>query len=284
MSRVILSYQNRVDEATILSYGLWSPALPLTNIKSRVLSRVARTTTTDETAGIVRFTLPSNRLIGAVAIVNHNFSVYAQWRYRVFSDSTYTTTVYDSGLLDVWASAPAGSIEWEEDNFWSLRLTEEDRKLLTATVILMPTTIERSRYYQIDIIDPTNSDGFLQFGRLFIGKIYQPQINMSLGASVGYESRTLVDESISGAEFFDRRNAPRVARFELALMDANENYQNLDIAKISDTEAEVLFVYDSDDYLALSKKSFMGRLRALSLVEQPYTNYFRTSYEIKELL
>lgn len=284
MGNAIIAYQNRIDESTFGSYGSWESSLPLTNLKNRTLSKVARSTSDANADTKFRFALTKDRIIGTVAIINHNLSTNATWRYRVFSDSGYTTLNYDSGILEVWPTMPVGYFEWEDDGFWDMRTPEEDRDYLSPTTIHVPSTTVINRYYQIEFFDDANPDGYVQIGRVFVGKKYQPTVNMSLGASVGNESRTLIDEAISGAEYFDRRNSYRVARFDLSLLDSSDSLLNADLVKISDTDSEVVFVYDPDDAIGIGRKSFLGRLRTLSAIEQPYTQFYRTAYEIKELL
>ena len=284
MGNAIIAYQNRIDESTFASYGSWEASLPLTNIKNRTLSKVARSTSDANADTKFRFSLTKDRIISTVAIINHNLSTNATWRYRVYSDSGYTTLTYDSGILEVWPTMPVGYFEWEDDGFWNMRTPEEDRDYLSPTTIHVPTALVVNQYYQIEFFDDANPDGYVQLGRVFVGKKYQPTVNMSLGASVGNESRTLIDEAISGAEYFDRRNSYRVARFDLSLLDSSDSILNADLMKISDTDSEVVFVYDPDDAIGIGRKSFLGRLRTLSAIEQPYTQFYRTAYEIKELL
>ena len=284
MANVIIAYQNRIDEATFASYGSWEASLPLTNLKNRTLSKVARSTDDANASTKLRFSLTKDRIVGTVAVINHNLSTTATWRYRVYSDSGYTTLAYDSGTLDVWPTMPVGFFEWEDDGFWFMKTPEEDRELFTATTIHVPTSTITAQYYQVEFFDDSNPDGYVQLGRIFVGKKYQPTVNMSLGASVSYEARTIIDEAISGAEYFDRRPSFRVARFELELLDSSDGYLNMDLEKISDIDSEVVFIYDADDAVGIGRKSFLGRLRTLTPIEQPYTTYYRTSYEIKELL
>jgi len=284
MANAIIAYQNRIDESTFGSYGSWEASLPLTNLKNRTLSKVARSTNDSNSSTRLRFSLTKDRIVGTIAVINHNLSITATWRYRVYSDSGYTTLAYDSGVLDVWPSMPVGYYEWEDDGFWFMKPPEEDRELLTATAIHVPTSTVVNQYYQIEFFDDSNPDGYVQLGRIFIGKKYQPTVNMSLGASVGLEARTLIDEAISGAEYFDRRESYRVARFDLGMLESSDSSLNADLVKISDTDSEVVFVYDPDDAIGTGRKSFLGRLRTLSAIEQPYTQFYRTAYEIKELL
>lgn len=284
MANAIIAYQNRIDESTFASYGSWEASLPLSNLKNRTLSKVARSTDLAESSTRFRFALAKERPVNVVAIVRHNLSTKAQWRYRAYQDASYTTISYDSGLLEVWPTMSVGFYEWEEDGFWSMKMPEEDRELFTATTIHVPSVAYVTQYYEIEFFDDSNSDGFVELGRVFVGRKYQPTVNMSLGATVGYESRTLVDEAISGAEYFDRRNSVRVTRFNLELLTAADALLNADLMKMQDTDQECVFVYDSDDSIGSNRKSFLGRLRSLSAIEQPYMTMYQTSYEIKELL
>jgi hypothetical protein len=284
MSNTIIGYQNRIDAATFAAYGSWSTTLPLINIKTRSLSRKARSTNTANSSTKLRFSLDSERIIGSVAIVNHNMQKDATWRYRVYSDSGYSTLVYDSGTINVWPLMPFGSYEWEDSRFWDLQLSAEEIALFTKTLTYVPDTVASAQYYQIEFFDSTNTDGYVELGRIFVGAIYQPEINMSLGASIGDETNTIVDMALSGAEFFDRRTSYRVAKFTLDHLAYNESIINGDIMKISGVDAEVLYIYDDNTALDLHRRAFLGRLRALSPISQPYNTRYQTTYEIKELL
>jgi hypothetical protein len=284
MSNTIIGYQNRIDAATFAAYGSWSGTLPLTNIKTRSLSRKARSTNAVNSSTKLRFSLDSARVIGSVAIVNHNMQKDATWRYRVYSDSGYSTLIYDSGTINVWPLMPYGSYEWEDENFWDLQLSDEEIALFTKTLTYVPDTIESAQYYQVEFFDSTNTDGYVELGRIFIGSIYQPTLNMSLGASIGDEANTVVDVALSGAEFFDRRTSYRVAQFTLDHLTYNESIINGDIIKISGVDAEVVYIYDDNTALDLHRRAFLGRLRALSPISQPYNTRYQTTYEIKELL
>lgn len=284
MSNMLLSYQNRIDGSTFGSYGSWEASLPLTNLKNRTLSKVARSTDATNASTRFRFSLDTARIIGAVGFINHNLSTSAEYRYRVYSDSGYTSLEYDSGLLDVWPQMPYGTYEWEDLRFWDLTATDEDLELFTKTLIHIPTASVSEQYYQVEFFDVGNENDYVELGRVFLGAVYQPFYNMDLGASIGYESATAIDTAMSGAEYFDRRESYRVARFNLNHLTNEEAILNNDIQKISGTDQEVLFVYDPSDAVNRHRRSFLGRIRTLSPIEQPYATRFATNYEIKELL
>jgi hypothetical protein len=284
MSNTIIGYQNRIDAATFAAYGSWSTSLPLTNIKTRQLSKKARSTNAANSSTKLRFALDIDRIVSTLGIIAHNLSVDSTWRYRVYSDSGYATLVYDSGTLNVWPSSPYGTYEWEDEHFWDLLPTEEEISYYTKNIIYVVPEIVAAKYYQIEFFDSANTDGYIELGRIFVGQTYQPVLNMNLGASIGYESPTIVDTAMSGAEFFDRRESFRVAQFTLDHLTYAESILNNDIMKISGTDLEVLYIWDSADALNLQRRSFLGRLKALSPISQPYNTRYQTTYEIKELL
>lgn len=284
MSNTIIGYQNRIDAATFAAYGSWSTTLPLTNIKTRSLSRKARSTNAANSSTKLRFALDIDRIVSTLGVIAHNLTVSATWRYRVYSDSAYTTLVYDSGTLNVWPSSPYGTYEWEDVHFWDLLPTDEEIAYYTKNIIYVVPQIVAAQYYQIEFFDSTNTNGYVELGRIFVGQTYQPVLNMNLGASIGYESPTIIDTAMSGAEFFDRRESFRVANFTLDHLTYSESILNNDIMKISGTDLEVLYIWDSADELNLQRRSFLGRLKALSPISQPYNTRYQTTYEIKELL
>lgn len=282
MSNTIIGYQNRIDGSTLGAYGSWSVGLPLTNIQNKQLSKVARTVDNLAASTRLRFSTDIARIISTVGVIAHNLTSAATWRYKVYSDSGYITVAYDSGAMNVWPQSPYGTYEWEDVHFWDLTPTDEEINFYTKTVVFSVPVSVSEQFYQIEFFE--NVALYVELGRVFVGTKYQPVINMSLGASISYGSNTTVDTAMSGAEYFDRRNSYRVAEFTLDHLTYAESILNNDIMKISGTDLEVLYIWDDADTLNLQRRAFLGRLRTLSPISQPYINRYQTAYEIKELL
>jgi len=226
------------------------------------------------------------RFLRLFSVINHNLSLDAKYRIQTSDVSDFSVLAYDSGLLPVFDSVYSTSqLEWEFDNFWFGQLQEEEREGFTLNLIHIPTDPVANRYVRVFIEDPMNPDGYVQFGRFFLSSDWQPSLNASYGLQLGYESRTLVDEAISGAEFFDVRKAPRVVRFSINnLKDDEAMTRSLDMQRIVDVHGEVFFVYDPEDTIHLIRRSFLGRARQLNALEIAFTDRWNTNYEIKELV
>jgi hypothetical protein len=284
MGNCLIAYPNRAD-VTTLSGGSWTSGLPLDNLKTRKLKQVARTTdaTVDRTK--FDFTLDVQRKVKVIAFVNHNLSLDGDYRIRGYFDDAYTSLAYDSGVNQVWPAVyTTEQLDWEDANFWTGQILAEDIIGFTWTLShLLPTAVF-AQYWRVEFFDTTNSDGYVQIGRLFIAGEWQPVTNMTYGASLGYEDRTVVEISLGGAEYFDEREPYRVATFSLENMDISEGMSRaFDIQLRLGTKGEVFFIFDTDDTLHSLRRTFLGRLENLGNVEFNLPNRTRSSFKIKEL-
>lgn len=281
----ILAFPNRADEAT-LSGGSWTTGMPRTNLQTRTIKEAARTT--DATTASTQFmvALPRTRKVRVLALVDHNMSLAATYRVRGYATGDLTTATYDSGTKKVFPAAYNEiTADWDEGNFWDLSPPAEYLDGLTASLIHVLPSDVYARNWLVELTDTTNEAGYVQLGRLFISSGWVPAVNMNYGAAIQYEPRSEIDEAYSGAEYFYERPSPRVARFELRGLDLTEAMTYaLDAQRVQSNSREVLFLYDLADTTHLLRRSFLGRMRTLSALEQTQPARFGTPFEIKELL
>lgn len=285
MANAIIAYRNRADSAT-LTGGSWTAGMPLSNLQDRLLSRLARSTNDDPASTTFTLTLDRFRTVSVVALCRHNMSSQATWRIRAFADSGLTDQLYDSGAVNVWqAMYDSSQLEWQDDNFWSGLPSAEDLAGYYWNAIHVLPEAKSARYWKLDISDASNPAGYVEIGRLFLSEAWVPTLNMSYGASLGYTSRTEVEEAWDGTEYFDVKAPYRVAQFRLENLSQQEAmFRALDMQRVASIDKEVLFVWDPDDTQHLIRRSFLGRLRELSPLEQPYYEAHQTSFVVKELL
>lgn len=272
MANIILGFPNRVDSA-VLAGGAWVEGLPLANLQDRALARVARTLDLEQTSTLFTVDLQQQRALRVLAFVAHNFSLSARITL-VFSNAADFSSPILTITSDAWPSLSDGdwdldALEWENDNFWLGTYLQEDIEGQTPTCsILLPDDI-LARYVKVLIDDSSNTSGFLQIGRLFIGSAFlQPRFNYSYGATLGYEDATNVDSALSGAEYFDRREPVRVMRFTLGYLSVDEGFgAALELTRRAGVSGEVFVIQKPDDRTYAATRSFLGRLRQLSPLE-----------------
>jgi len=288
MANMILGFPNLIDDAT-LSGGSWEASLPLANIKDRRLSKVARSTNDNTSSTKFDIDLTRDRAIKLICLVKNNFSRDVTYRVYGSAVSNFATTVYDSGELAAWeAIYESLDLEWEDDAFWDGKPTIEYLENLAETsslnLIHILDNATLARYWRVEIYDTTNSDGYVQIGRVFISTQWQVTNNILYGASLGYETNTSVDESLDGTEYFDVRTAYRNFKFELESYNYNEGHAKLlDISRQVGIDKEVFIVADTDDTENMLRRSFLGRLKSLNPIQYPYFNSNKAGFEVKEI-
>lgn len=282
----MIGYPNRIDSPTALSSGSWAATLPLANLQSRVIGKVARSS--DATVASTKFdiNLGAAKNIRMLALVNHNCTLAATVRIRGATDAGFTAVVFDSGFVNVWPVVySSDTLEWEDNNWWSGQYTDEQRAGYTATYVNVLSANTLAQYWRVEINDTTNAAGYVQIGRVFIGPAYQPTVNMAYGAGLGWETKTVAQEAIGGAEYFQRRTPYRVATIKLDWLPIDEALGNaFEIQRRAGLDAECFWVHDPDDTLHSLRRRFIGRLRTLSPIQYPYPNVNSAAFEIKELL
>lgn len=285
MANAIIAYGNRIDSAT-LSGGSWLASLPVTNLQDRRIGKVARSTSQAAVNTQFDIDFGQARLLRVFALVGHNIQTAGQYRFRFSNDDTFATTVADSDWTDVWPIVyPAESLPWESASFWTGRYSDEEIAGYNATTAWIADAAFSARYARIEISDETNTDGFVEIGRVFAGGGWQPTRNMTVGASLGFLDRTVIQEAQSGAEYFDDRRNPRVARFNLAAMTEDEATATaFEIMRQQGTSGEVLFVWDPNDTTHAIRRQFLGRFRTLNPIEYAGPDRYRAPFEVKELL
>lgn len=285
MANVMLGYPNRIDAAT-LALGAWEATLPLNNLKDRKLGKVARTTSDANSATLFSADLGAPKSIRVIALVNHNLSLAARYRIRADDNADFGSPLLDTGWQDVWPVVYLpDDLEWEDDNWWTGKYTDEEKAGYTWTLVHVLAANLVARYWLVELDDTANPDNYVQIGRAFIGPALQPVVNMGYGVQIGFEPRAELGEALSGAEYFNRRDPYRVARFSLGAMSEGDAFARaFEINRRAGIDQEVLFVYDPDDTRQQLRRRFLGRLRQLSPIEHPYPNWHSTAFELKELL
>lgn len=276
MSNLLLGWPNRVYSAT-LSGGSWSTSLPLTNLQTQHPAVVARSA--DATTGSTKVLadLGAAHSLRGFALGNHNLSQSAQIKVLLGTTSG-ASDVYAGSFLDAHAiTFGTGSDEWSSLNWWS-PLADDDyvRSPWMASAIL--PAFYSARYVTIEISDTSNTDGWVQFGQLFIGGGFVPERGASVGATDGWEARSDIDEMESGGEVIWPRRSRRVATLDLPVLTTTEAGVMHELQRRSGLHGDVLYVPDMGDRVTTQRYGFIGRHKALDPIAYP--SYRRRSVSL----
>jgi len=278
---------NVIELATFPAFGTWSTTLPLANLQNRTQGIVARSTAATTASTKFRMTFSAARVVRIIALCNHNLSSAATVTIKAYSDSGYTTQVYTSGAVSAWPTSytAAGKTGWDDPSPSDRAYTTLEKEYMNWTHIQILSPAQEQQYFQVEINDTGNADGYVQIGRVFIGQAWQPTHNFDFGVSIKHEDTSIIQEAIDGTEYFYRKYPTRVARFGLNHLNEEEAYQSAyEILRKSGNSGEVLFIYDSADTTHKLRRSFIGRMKELSAIENINYGLFGSTFEIKELL
>jgi hypothetical protein len=285
MANALIAYANRADSG-VVSGGSWFARLPLANLQSRNYGQVARSADLQLTSTKFLFDAQQQAVVRVLALAGHSLSLSAQYRVRAYLDSGLTLGVVDTGWTDVWPRVyPFGTLDWGAPNWWSLRYAPDEVVGLTPTVPIILDGPTRARFWLVEIDDRSNEDGYIQIGRLFVAEAWQPTRNMRVGAALGWEDPTTVQEAISGQESFYERAPYRVATFTTEGMGEGDALSRaFEIQRRMGVKSEVLFIWDPEDAEQALRRQFVGRLRKLSPIEYPFLGLYSAAWEVKELI
>ena len=298
MEKVRFGYSNRIDKST-LTGGSWQA--PLTNIQTPRLAQRARSLNATNSSTIINIKFDKEQLIEVFSLHAHNISV--DGRVRVFAGSSLgKTDLYDSGEIDLYDSGEidlydSGEIEvwpplfstlslhWKDYHFWSGKIGEETRKEYQHNFIHILKDSVKTKYFRVEIFDQSNTDGYVEIGRIFAGRVFEPQFNVIYGAQLAWEDSSKVDQSLIGVEYASVTPMVRVANVNYDYSFRREALEGLyEIQRRSGITQEVLFIGNSDDLGQMDRLSFLGRFRKIEPIKWHFMDLHSTGFEIKEIL
>jgi hypothetical protein len=286
MSNVAFGYPNLADEATLIG-GSWTSTLPVTHMQKREIKRIARTTNAANSSTKFIASYAKSQLVKLLVLCNHNISLDGSYRIKASDDSGFSTLLYDSGVVKAWEPFyPTSELAWEDENWFTgqPRLSDIAGYTWNLTHIL-PYNV-KAKYWSIEIFDSTNVAGFIEIGRLFISRLFQPLYNMNWGASIKYEDATIVTQNpYSGREFFAPIQGARNVKLTLDLLsDAEAVARVLDMQRILGIHGEVFFIWDPADARFRTQRSFLARMQSLDAIEAAFIGANKSAFDLKELI
>ena len=286
MSNIAVMYEN-FAENSVFSFGSWLTNLPLDNMKDSDLGTLARSSDALVASTKFRVDLGAVRPIGGVAVGPTNLSPGAQYRVRSYEDNLYTTLLYDSGIKILpGASVDSLELEWEDPGFWYGIETEG---LSNAWIIevIPETQISNSnaQYWQIEMIDESNSDGYIEAGFCMIGRTFRPSINYDENNSFTQIQLTDTIEALGGHRDYWHRGMRRTLRVTWWRLDDSEGWGDIyAMMTILGVHRPMFVVPDPDDLDNIQKRSFLATFRNTPELRLIIQDGVTTGFDLEEVL
>lgn len=273
---LILVYDNFGDQAT-LSGGSFFEALPLSNLQKQDISLVARST--DLALSSTRLTINLNgaREVRGIVIGPGNLST--AYLHRI---------IWDSGQTE-WSQGaqrePWNTLPFEHHDYWTGLLPWSDLERGMWLIHLFKTPIFTSSL-TIEIDDRDNPDGYIEFGRLIIGRTWQPSLNYDYsGNGLGFLDHSLRVQTLAGNKISRRRINPRTFQFSLNHLRESELYRDgYDFQRIAGFDGEVFVIPDPDDLTFRDRRSFLATIQRMDPLTQSMFQRGGTGFQLEEII
>lgn len=270
MSGALLAHECLYDGTLSDPGTAFDSDLPLDNALIPRLSTVTRTTNATGTK-VIRRTYTAAVTLQVFALVRSNLQKDATWRIRGYSDSGFTTLVYDSGSLAAWPEQwPVGVLQPGSPNYSDRKFTNAQIADAKYDVLHIADTAQTARYWQIDIADATNTDGYLEIAFLVMAPGHRPGGvnvggNVANGAELGFFSMSSAEEALSGVRLVDNQPIARTMTLAFPATRLGESVAVLHrMIRTLGLSGLVYVVFDDSDVELLQARSFLAQLTELS--------------------
>ncbi len=204
-------------------------------------------------------------IVDLIGLFTTNFTTNASVRVR------------DGDTLGVWTS-DTGTM------FNFIRLVNRVAGKNILQFVYKPSPFLMKRYVEITINDPGNSDGYLQAGSLWIGKLFVPTYPASWGLTYGIADRSQRLVSDGGQAYPVVYDRPRRLTFSLDyLTDTEVSTYVRPFDYICGVEQNMVFI-PSLAMAPLATEAILGTIVAMEEIERRHPNVHSRRYVVEERL
>lgn len=287
MGDCCLLFDNRADDAT-LSNGTFTAAAPRDNMKDYRLGKYAQTQGNGAAATTFRASFASAIYVQALALIATNLTTAATVRWRIYSDSGFTTVAWDSTAIAVYpaGSMPNTQIPAGAPNAGTGKPTAAElARFQNNAIHLLGANARHAQYIQCDISDPGNPDPGVRIGRLFVGRVFQPAYGVAYGdVQLQLASRTTQQQARDGTPYFSRQRPNFSIPIALRYLTEDEAMAALDLQALVDTDGEVVVIWNPEIVAYRWRRQVLGRLKQLDPLQYPMFANYAASFQVEGVL
>lgn len=258
-----------ISDSAIITGSSTAGDLPITNLKTAPIGQTARFLT----PSAVNIQANISGEINLIAVLGHNGS--ATGTARVLAATTEAALDvapdYDSGLLPIRSNQP----DYTGSNISGAMETNH-------FIHFLPSALDY-QFWRVELSDPSLT--YLDVGRFYLSKAWQPETNMDYGCQIGWVDPSTSSRTVSGRIVTMQRPKYRYVDFQLSFASEQEMYDNaFEIDRLRGTSKDVLFINDPDAMSMIQKRSVYGTMQSLSPIINAHFSLFEKSFRIEEII
>ncbi|MCG8596121.1 MAG: hypothetical protein MI785_17410 [Kiloniellales bacterium] len=264
MGRIVIA-EPSLGDAAVLRAAAGADALPVGNLQTQQPGEAWRSTAVAGDA--VEADLGAAAEVDLIALLYTNAASAATWRVRAAAvqPDLVAAPGYDSGSLPVW---PAAGLET-----WPF----------VHAILWLGAAVQSFRWWRVDYADLGNPDGYLQAGRLYIAKAWQPSRNRRRGLSLGFQDLSPRERTRGGQLYPLALPRTRVLSFALGFLSEAEMYANaFELDRLRGRSGDLLVIPDPDKPAQIQRQAVYGLQAELTPIVDPAHEVFETAFTVEE--
>lgn len=152
-----------------------------------------------------------------------------------------------------------------------------------ARVIAFFFDLKMSRYWKLIFRDPTNPDGYITIGRVFLGDYWEPVSQVARGWRVELVDETDVERSIGGQKWANERPIFTRVAFRLPALQRDDAFTNFfDIVRRVGLRTDIFMIIDSESSRIRTATGLYGRFVGIPQIRNPARVIYDTSEVVFE--
>lgn len=255
------------SDAATLSGGSW--AMDLALLQDPQPSRTVQSTDATNASTKLKIHFPTARAISGFAFGKTNLQADARVK---FSGATSEVDLGSSGFVGGWGSV------------WPVTGRPTDADLEDFDVFKMITPGSAYEWWQAEFDDDTNTDGFVEFGRLYADEAWSPACNFTYGSEPTHVDTSIRNKTEGGFTNFEKRNGPRFwdLKFDF-LSNAEAKGFIYELRRRIGTAGDVFVCLNPEETTYLHREMMMATFDAMPGTPYRILDRFNSNFKLLEL-
>ncbi|MCG8670216.1 MAG: hypothetical protein MI867_12435 [Pseudomonadales bacterium] len=201
----------------------------------------------------------------------------------------FTTTVVDTGSLDVW------EVIYEQYTLYYGHPSLADGKIephnlpnRRSPIVYINSTdgvVDIARYWRLDIADTSNADGYIELSRAFFCPGYEATKAIKYNMSIGRFSNSTLSKSKGGANIPNDQRGGKKFVIGIDNIPESEGMGIIyDMVEDADVTKQIFFVMNKKDTVHKHRRMFTARLKKLDPLTIPFFEKMDAVFEVEEVV
>lgn len=271
-----LVFDNKINNATLTATPSMLSTLPVDNVKLSQRGAVARSVGLPASQ-VIWGNLQSVFDIDSLGVCRHNLSSAATIRLRLYSSYDRAGTLtFDSGVVSIGEGVALwGSFLWGEVPIPSVPVG-------MARNYASFFASARCASFELTIVDTGNTLGYMDIGRLVLGK--SVSISPSAGLNVSWQDGSKHSRTEGGSLRTEAKGKWRVCTMDIAYLDTSERNTLSDALYSAGMPSDVLLsAYEGSGGNLERDGVFVGKLTRLPDISEFARAMWRSALTIEEV-